>query len=324
MHDSNSTHRLRYILLYSDHSMARDFYEVLGIARTATADEVRRAYRKLAKEFHPDKNKAAEATKRFSEVQEAYDTLSEAEKRRQYDQFGRAGAGFGAQGGGQGGGPWQNVNQSDLEEMLGGLGGIGDFFRTGASPRPRSGPTRSARGQDSQQEVTVDFMTAAVGGSRNISTRDAAGKIESIDVRIPAGISSGGVLRVPGKGSLGIGGGPQGDLMVVVRIAPHPWFYRDGMDVSINVPITIVEAALGTSVGVPLLKGSITLRIPPGTHSGKKLRVTGKGIAPVGKTPGDFYAVIDIVAPTSLDPTDAASLTTLGTKLPDPREHRWE
>ena len=312
--------------------MARDYYEVLGIARTATADDIRRAHRKLAKEFHPDKNKSPEAPKRFSELQEAYDALSDPEKRKQYDQFGHVGSNanpFGGRGGrsqtggGQTGGPWQNVNPEDLEEMMGGLGGIGDFFRGGGTQRGRSGRSAAQAGQNMEIEVTVDFMTAAVGGTRNVSVRDSQGKNSAIDVRIPAGIASGGSMRVAGKGHDGTGGGPPGDLMLVIRVAPHSWFYRDGMDVSIDVPITIAEAALGTSIDVPLLKGTVKLKIPAGTPSGKKLRVTGKGIVPANKTAGDFYAVIQIIAPTDLEPADADALKVLGEKLPNPRENRW-
>ena len=312
--------------------MARDYYEVLGIGRTATADEIRRAHRKLAKEFHPDKNKLPEAAKRFSEIQEAYDALSDPKKRAEYDQFGHGGpsanpfGGRSARGGQSSDGPWQNVDPADFEEMMGGLGGIGDFFRTGGAQRGSAGrPRRAAAqaGENIETEVTVDFMTAAVGGSRSVPTHDAQGKPTSIDVRIPAGIASGGTMRVAGKGHEGSGGGPPGDLMLMIRVAPHPWFYRDGMDVSIDMPIKIIEAALGTSVDVPLLKGSITLRIPAGTSSGKKLRVAGKGIAPANKTPGDFYAVIQIVAPVALDAADADILKSIGDKLPNPREKRW-
>jgi len=324
-------------LLYWRRSMARDYYEVLGIARTATGDEIRRAHRKLAKEFHPDKNKSTDAPKRFSEIQEAYDSLSDAQKRTQYDQFGHSGAGnpFGGAGGrGQGGGAaWQNVDPVDLEEMMrgfgGGGGGIGDFFRSGGAQSPRGGQsgrgsrTAAQPGQNVEVEVTVDFMTAAVGGTRSVPLRDAQGKNSLIDVRIPAGVASGGSLRVAGKGHEGGGGALAGDLILSIRVAAHPWFYRDGLDVSIDVPITIVEAALGTSVDVPLLKGSVALRIPPGTASGKKLRVAGKGIAAANKAAGDFYAVIQIVAPQSLDPADALTLKMLGEKLPNPRENRW-
>lgn len=306
--------------------MARDYYEVLQVARTATSDEIRRAHRKLAKELHPDKNKAADAQKKFSEVQEAYDTLSDETKRGQYDQFGQAGAGANPFAGGrqpQGGAAWQNVGQEDLEEMLGGLGGIGDFFRTGGNARARGGRAPAQAGQNAELEVPVDFMTAAVGGMRSVSVRDADGKSSSLDVRIPAGVSSGGSLRVAGKGHAGSGGAPAGDLILLIRVAAHPWFYREGLDVSIDVPITITEAALGTSIEVPLLKGSVTLRIPAGTASGKKLRVLGKGIAPATGAPGNFYAVIQIVAPAALDAVDAAALKALGEKLPNPRDARW-
>lgn len=314
------------ILLYSDPAMTRDYYEVLGIARTATADDIRRAHRKLAKEFHPDKNKAPESAKRFSQVQEAYDTLSDPAKRAQYDQFGASGPGgnpFSGRGAAQGQSPWQHADEQDLGDMLGGLGGIGDFFRTGGSGRGRTAKPRAHAGQDAELEVTVDFMTAAVGGTRSVPTRDAAGKTEAIDVRIPAGISSGGFLRIPGRGFPGSGGGPPGDLMLVIRVARHPWFHHVGLDISIEVPITIVEAALGTTVDIPLLKGSVSLRIPAGSTSGQKLRLPGKGIAPTGKTAGDFFAVLQIVAPTTLDATDAAALKELGAKLPNPRERRW-
>ncbi len=312
--------------------MARDHYEVLGVARTATADEIRKAHRKLAKELHPDKNKAADAQKKFSEVQEAYDTLSDSVKRGQYDQFGQAGSGSNPFAGGRqphGSAGWQNVGQDDLEEMLGGLGGIGDFFRTGnaggggGGGGARRGRTAAQAGENIELEVPIDFMTAAVGGMRSVSTTSGPGKSSAIDVRIPSGVSSGGSLRVAGKGRSGIGGGPAGDLILVLRVSAHPWFYRDGLDVSIDVPITITEAALGTSVDIPLLKGSIALRIPAGTASGKRLRVTGKGIAPTTGTPGDFYAVIQIVAPAVLDEVDAAALRALGEKLPSPRESRW-
>ncbi len=309
--------------------MQRDYYEVLGIGRSATADEIRKAHRKLAKEFHPDKNKSPEAAKRFSEIQEAYDTLSDAAKRTQYDQFGhagRAGNPFGGRGapsaGGQGG-PWQNVDPRDLEEMLGGLGGIGDFFRGSTAQRSRGGRAAPQVGESIEVEVTVDFMTAAVGGTRSISLRSADGKNSTIDVRIPPGTGSGGSLRVAGKGNPGAAGGQPGDLIVVVRIAPHPWFHRDGLDVSVEVPITIVEAALGTTVDVPLLKGTVALRIPAGTAGGKRLRVPGKGIAPVGKSAGDFYAVIQIVAPTEIDPAQAEMLKSFGATLANPREKLW-
>ncbi len=311
--------------------MPRDYYEVLGIERKATADEIRRAHRKLAKEFHPDKNKAPEAAKRFSEIQEAYEVLADETRKKQYDQFGHAapgvGVGSGGAGGSYGGSPWQNVSQDDLEEMLGGLGGIGDFFRGSGGGGPSRGRARAPQprqGESVELEVTIDFMTAAVGGSRNVAIRDASGKATSIDVRIPAGVPNGGSLRIAGKGGAGHAGGPSGDLLLLIKIAPHPWFKRDGLDVSIDVPITITEAALGATVEVPLLKGTVSLKIPAGTSSGKRLRLPGKGIAPPTGPAGDFYAAVQIEAPTALAEADAEALKTIGEHLPNPRQGRWQ
>lgn len=306
--------------------MPRDHYEVLGLSKTAGADEIRRAHRKLAKEFHPDRNKAPEAATRFAEIQGAYEVLSDDKRRAQYDQFGHSGPSQSPYGpGGQQGqsAAWQNVNQDDLEEMLGGLGGIGDFFRGGSSARGRTRRPTPQQGENSSIEVTVDFMTAAIGGTRNIALRDASGKSSSIDVKIPAGIPNGGSLRIPGKGHPGQAGGPAGDLLLVIRAAPHPWFIRDGLDISVEVPITIVEAALGATIDVPLLKGSVQLKIPAGTSSGKKLRIPGKGIAPAQGPAGDFFAMVQIVAPTSLDAVDQKSLKAIGDRLPSPRDNRW-
>jgi DnaJ-class molecular chaperone len=315
--------------------VARDFYEVLGVSRTATDDEIRRAHRKLAKQFHPDRNKSPEAASRFSEVQEAYEALSDANKRARYDQFGHAGVSSpGApHGSGGAGGGWQDVGMraEDLEEIFrragGGAGGINDFFRDaglgGGASRGRSRRPEAQPGEDISLDVVVDFLTAALGGVRNVSLHDDAGKVISIDVKIPPGVPSGGTVRVAGKGHAGRGGGPPGDLLLRVKVAPHPWFTRDGLDVAVEVPLTIAEAALGTSVEIPLLKGSIAMKVPAGTSSGKRLRVAGRGIAPPSGPPGDFYAVVQVVAPTTLSESDSLALREIGGHLPNPREGRW-
>jgi DnaJ-class molecular chaperone len=316
--------------------MPRDFYEALGVPRTATADEIKRAHRRLVKEFHPDQNKAAGAGDRFREVQEAYEVLSDEKKRSLYDQYGHAGIagggpGFdGAPGGGAGpSGSWRNVSPDNIEEILGSMGGFGDFFsgaaggRRGARPG-RAGSAGRGPGQgfgepepppaDTMRE-TVDFMTAALGGTRAIAVRDD-GSSGRIDLRIPAGIASGSRLRMAGKGRGG------GDLLVEIDVAPHPWFRRDGLDIVLEVPVTIAEAALGAKVEIPLLKGTVSLKIPAGTSSGRRIRVAGKGIAAKSGT-GDFYALLQIVAPPSLSPEDEASLAEIGSRLPDPRAGRW-
>lgn len=293
--------------------MPRDPYEVLGVARTATAEQIREAHRKLAKKFHPDLNKTAEAGAKFKEVQEAYDLLSDDAKRKQYDRFGHAGP---SMGGGAGGGPgpgfggWGNVDASTFEEIF------GDFMGGGA--RRAGGARRGARaGQDLESEITVDFITAARGGTRHVSLQGDDGAT-GMDVRIPAGVESGGSLRLRGKGSPGVGGGPPGDLVLHITVAPHPWFRREGNDILVDMPISIAECALGTAVEVPLLEGSATLRVPPGTGSGKRLRLKGQGVQSKSGT-GDLYAVIRVDAPASLTEDEKASLETMRSSWPDPR-----
>lgn len=289
--------------------MPRDPYDILGVPRSATPEQIREAHRKLAKKFHPDLNKTAEAGAKFKEIQEAYDLLSDSQKRKQFDQFGHAGPSMGgAPGGAQGG--WGNVDASTFEEIF------GDFMGGGA--RRAGGRRGGARaGEDLESRITVDFMTAALGGVRNVSL-ESSGQPINLDVRIPPGIESGGDLRLRGKGGEGMGGGPAGDLVLHITVAPHPWFRREGLDVVVEVPISIAECALGTSVEVPLLEGTATLRVPAGTASGKRLRLKGKGVAAKGST-GDLYAVIRVEAPKSLNDEDRAALERMKATEPDPR-----
>jgi DnaJ-class molecular chaperone len=288
----------------------RDPYEVLGVPRSATAEQLREAHRKLAKRFHPDLNKSPEAAAKFKEIQEAWDLLSDEQKRKQYDQFGHAGpsAGGGPGGGFGGGGKWGNVDASTFEEIF------GDFMGGGRRGGGRRGPSA---GGDLESEISVDFMTAAVGGVRHVSVSDGH-ETMSLDVRIPAGIESGGTLRVRGKGSAGSGGGPAGDLVLHITVAPHPWFRREGLDILVEVPISIAECALGTSVEVPLLEGTATLRVPPGTGSGKRMRLKGKGVQSKSGS-GDLYAVIRVEAPKALSDEDRAALERMKSSEPDPR-----
>ena len=289
--------------------MPRDPYDILGVPRSATPEQIREAHRKLAKKFHPDLNKTAEAGAKFKEIQEAYDLLSDAQKRKQFDQFGHAGPSMGgAPGGAQGG--WGNVDASTFEEIF------GDFMGGGA--RRAGGRRGGARaGEDLESRITVDFMTAALGGVRHVSL-ESNGQPISLDVRIPPGIESGGDLRLRGKGGEGMGGGPAGDLVLHISVAPHPWFRREALDVIVEVPISIAECALGTSVEVPLLEGTATLRVPAGTASGKRLRLKGKGVAAKGDT-GDLYALIRVEAPKTLNDEDRAALERMKATEPDPR-----
>ncbi len=323
--------------------MARDYYEILGVHRTATADEIRKAHRKLARKFHPDVNKAADAAAKFAEVQEAYDALSDPDKRKRYDQFGHAGvngaaAGAGGDpfaGAGMGGGPFRqgpfkgtwsggdspgfgDIDQDTMDSIFGDLFGSRRSGRGGG----RGGQQRPAPqvGEDIEHTLQVPFAVAAFGGSESLHVTAPDGSRQSIDLKIPPGVKSGAKLRVKGKGQPGRGGAPTGDLIITVQVGEHPWFRREGLDLYLDVPISIVEAALGAVIEVPLLRGTVKLKVPPGTSSGAKLRAKGKGIADSKNETGDFYAVIRVMAPESLSPDDRALLERLGQHLPNPRE----
>ena len=293
--------------------MPRDYYEVLGIKKDASEEEIKRAYRHLAREHHPDRNpgdKAAEG--RFKEVQEAYDVLSDKTKRTQYDQFGFAGpqgapnngpggfqwgGGFG--GGGAGGGVEIDPNQ--FEELLrgfgvGGVGGGADPF----NQRNRGRGRRTAPRQPVMHELRVPFETAALGGTISLSVDG-----RSIDVKIPAGVEEGKSLRLQGQA-----GGA--DLLLKIFIDPHRHFQREGNNLVIATPITVAEAVLGTKIDVPTLDGAkLTVKIPPGTSSGSRLRLRGKGIKG-----GDQYVEIKIAAPSNIDDESRKLMTEFSERNP--------
>ena len=295
-----------------------DYYKILGVSKTATADEIRKAYRKLARKYHPDVNKEADAAIKFAEVQEAYDTLSDAEKRKMYDQFGAAGpraSGFqsgqqwsqqtGPGGGFQGG----NINFEDIFGSAFGSGGGSPFG--GGSNAPSS-----QKGADNTASVTLTFMTALKGGSEEIQVDGTTASL-----KIPAGIESGKKLRLKGKGQHGLHGGQPGDLLVTVTVGAHPLYKRDGLDVEMEVPLNIAEAALGAKISIPLpLGGSVELAIPAGVSSGKRLRVKGQGCKVSDTKVGDFYAVISIVAPEALNDESKVLIESLKQQLQKPRD----
>ena len=311
----------------------RDLYDVLGVPRTASAEEIRAAFRRQARRYHPDVNKEPDAAERFAELTRAYEVLSDQDTRSRYDRFGHAGitGGVGAAGpgghAGPAGGGFQ-VDPSDLHEIFEGFfgggfaGAAGRGPRVGGDPfRPRS--PRPSRGHDIERRLEVTFMTAARGGLERI-TIDAGQGPETIEVRIPPAIESGARLRVRGRGEPGPAGGERGDLLLRIEVGGHPFFDRQGLDLEIEVPITIAEAALGTRVSVPLLRGSAELEIPPGTGSGRRLRLREKGLTdPAGRT-GDLYARVAIAAPEHLSEDARRRLEEVARELRNPRlEEPW-
>lgn len=321
----------------------RDPYEALGVSREASADDIRRAHRKMARELHPDINKAPDAAERFAQIQEAYEILSDPEKRRLFDQFGHAAFDVGAEraraasgaeprrgatytwsnvGGSGFGGPSEGFDAEDIgsifEEFFGarpsGFGGFGGRSgqRREARPTPRTG-------RDIQHEIAITFYTAAHGGSESLRLH-RGGASETIEVRIPKGVADGARLRIRGKGEPGRNGAPPGDLLLMVRVAPHPLFRRDGLDAHFDLPLTIAEAALGASVNVPTPMGeTVALKTPPGASSGARLRLRGKGLEDSTGRRGDLYAVVKIMAPAKLSPTDRAALEAMRDRLENPR-----
>lgn len=289
--------------------MAEDYYKILGINRSASEEEIQKAYRELARKHHPDLNPDDKnAKKRFQEVQRAYEVLNDSKKRELYDRYGSSfeQMGSGPQGAGaqSRGGP-SGFEEVDLGDIFGGRfgdappGGFSDIFRQftggGRAAGPRRPPTRGA---DLQHEIRVPFKTSVVGGQTSLSVRRANGKMETITAAIPEGIEDGKKIRLREQGEQSPHGGKSGDILITVRVEPHPHFHRNGKHLEVKVPVTLAEAALGAKVDVPTPQGTITITIPPGTSSGKRLRIKGHGIA---KAAGDLFAEIQIILPESLN-----------------------
>lgn len=301
--------------------MAEDFYSVLGVSRDADADTIKKAYRKLARDLHPDKNpgnKNAEA--RFKNVNRAYEALSDPKKRKLYDEFGEDALREGfdadkaraykqwssanANGGGGFGGAYAGGRRVNLEDLFGGAGGVHVEGFGGEDPFAdlfgRAGRRRGpVRGQDIEQAITIPFESAVRGTTLQLK---APGAAAPVTVRIPPGANEGSRVRIAGQGTPSPNGGPNGDLILEIHVEPHELFTRDGDDLELEVPITLSEAIKGARVKVPTFDGPVNMKVPPGTSSGTKLRIKGKGVARKGREPGDLYAKLMIQVPKNPPP----------------------
>lgn len=275
----------------------KDYYEVLGVPRDASQDEIRRAYRKLAREYHPDLNRESDAEERFKEVGEANEVLSDPDKRERYD---RLGAQWRARERASDGGDFEDF--FDRQGFGGDVRvefGDGDFsefferfFGDGAAA-PRSGPLR---GVDREAVLDLSLEDALAGGRRRLSLDDGG----SLDVNFPAGVREGQRIRLAGQGAAGRGGGPSGDLYLRVRLKPHSTFRRRGDDLDLDLPVAPWEASLGATVPVPTLTGTAQVRVPAGSSSGRRLRLRGRGLPKKGGGHGDLHAIVRITVPKHL------------------------
>ena len=285
----------------------KDYYAILGVPRDANADAIKTAYRRLARKFHPDVSKEADAEEKFKEVAEAYETLKDAEKRAAYDQLGRHSEGqdfrpppdWGRRYA-QGAGGFEDI---DLSDLFAGLAGRG-----GRSGRPRAADAPLA-GSDYEAAIRLSFDQAFHGTEIDLDLAalewDPDGNVRRVPhrvkARIPRGVTDGEKLRVPGKGGKGVRGGPDGDLYLDIEVATHPLFRADGRNLYVDLPLAPWEAVLGTSVELATPGGAVTLRIPAGTRAGQQLRLSGRGIARGAGSAGDLFATARIVVPTVID-----------------------
>ena len=272
----------------------KDYYEILGVKPDASEAEIKTAYRKLARQYHPDRNKQAGAEEKFKAINEANEVLRDAEKRRAYDQL-RAG-GYRA---GEQFRPPPGWNPHAQGFDAGDQGDFSDFFESlfgRAAGSTGRGQARARRGRDVQAQVQIDLQTAFDGGRTRLSLRDAEGGERVLEVKIPAGIQPGQVIRLAGQGQPGMQGGPAGDLLLEVGIREHGQFRLDGRNIHCVLPLTPWEAALGATLPVPTLGGTVDLRVAPGAQSGRKLRLKGRGM-PSSQGAGDQLVELSIRTP---------------------------
>jgi curved DNA-binding protein len=320
----------------------RDYYKILGLERAANADQVRTAYRRLARKFHPDVSKEKNAEERFKEVQEAYEVLKDPEKRAAYDQLGNEwqsgqqfrpppdwGSGFEFSGGAERGGPRRRTYRASGAEGAGSQEDFSDFFSSlfgGETPFAGGGGGGARAARDHHARVDISLEEAFRGATRTLELRrpevktDGSVTLETHTVRvtIPAGVAEGQLVRLAGQGSPAAGGGAAGDLYLEVHILPDPLYQLDGRDVTLTFPVAPWEAALGAAVNVPTLGGPVAMQIPANSQSGQKLRLRGRGLP--GTPPGDQYVQLKVVVPSASSPEARALYEQMRDQLNfDPR-----
>ncbi|MCB1214819.1 MAG: DnaJ domain-containing protein [Deltaproteobacteria bacterium] len=304
--------------------MNKDYYQILGVSKSATAEEIKKAYRKLAKEYHPDINKSPQAEEKFKDISEAYDVLSDTKKKQEYDMFysmgGRPGAGphtyQSGSGAGMGGFDFSdlftgggggakrnyrssNMSEEELESLFGDIFGMGGSrASSGARTNPRR-HTRAQKGADRHYQIEIGFEEAALGTTAKLAVPQGAKRVK-LNVKIPKGVESGSKIRLSGKGEPSPNGGEAGDLYLEIKVKPHPYFRREAKDIYLDLPLSLEEALLGASINVPTLHGKIKMKIPPGTQGGQKFRLKGKGIIDA-KGEGDQYLIARIMLPKELN-----------------------
>ncbi|GAA2076348.1 DnaJ C-terminal domain-containing protein [Pseudolysinimonas kribbensis] len=309
----------------------KDFYAVLGVKKDVSDAELKKVYRKLARQYHPDSNQGdAAAESRFKEISEAYSVLSDKEQRAEYDQVRAMGSGARFTAGGAGAGGFEDVfggmfgqgggrrtayQQADFDDILGGMFGGGRFGQSTGGFRGYGGPSRGA---DATADTTLDFVTAIRGETVKLTMQSG----RETTVKIPAGVADGQKIKLKGKGLPSPDGGQPGDLILTVKVRKHPVFERDGLNLRLDVPVTFAEAALGATIEVPTFDGEpVKLRIAPGTPSGRVLRVKGKGVT-TAKGQGDLLATVEIAVPSHLSAEAQRKLEEFVETLPteNPRD----
>ncbi len=286
--------------------MDDDYYQILGVNRSASTADIQKAYREMARKHHPDLNPDdKKAKEKFQTVQRAYEVLSDPQKRELYDRYGSSfeSAAAGPQASwhqaGRPGGP--GMEDVDLNDLFGGRfegdgGGFADLFKQFSRASRRQERPKD-RGRDLEHELEIPFQTSIKGGEARIHVRRSHDQTESITVKIPPGIEDGRRIRLRGQGESARRGGMRGDIYIVVRVAAHPYFQRKGNHLEVQVPVTLLEAAQGASIDVPTPEGTVTLKVPPATSSGKRLRIRGHGIVNPDGTKGDLFVEVQIVLP---------------------------